>query len=244
MTAYVFDTETTDREDGEIIEAALFRFTVDEDIAGASDRIVLDMNRRLPPQATRYRPAKPMTMGSLAVHHILPSELEDCPPSASFALPDDCEYLVGHSVDFDWKAAGSPPNVRRICTHTMAQWVWPDATGYSLVALTYMTQGATAATRSLVQGAHGADVDVILAYYLLVEILKLRPEITTWSALWRFSEECRIPRTCPIGKYRGVPLTELDEGFIGWCLRQDWLDPYFRTGLERELERRSEGLFA
>lgn len=237
MTAYVFDTETTDRKEGEIIESCLLAFESETDLVGPTDRIVFPL-RALDGVAHRWKPAKPITMGALAVHHILPMELEDCPPSSEFSLPPDCEYVVGHSVDFDWIAAGSPPGVKRICTHAMAQHVWPDATGYSLVALIYMLLRPTYQTRSLVQGAHGALTDCCLCVNLLNHIIAERPEIKTWSALWMFSEECRIPRTCPMKRYEGVPLDELEDGFIDWCLNQSWLDPYYRKGLERVIEKR------
>jgi exodeoxyribonuclease X len=239
MTVYAFDTETTDKHEGEIIEAALVRLPDAEELFPGGDSIGYPFPY-LECTVTRFRPSKPMTMGALAVHHILPSELEDCAPSHSFRLPDDCTVILGHSIDFDWQAAGSPQHIKRICTHAMSQWVWPEATGYSQSALIYMLNGATPATRELLRSAHSAGVDLSLNVRILSAILEARPEIRTWSALWNFSEECRIPRTCPMKKFEGVPLDELVEneaGFVDWCLRQSWLDPYFRRGLEREIEK-------
>jgi len=236
--ALIFDVETTDRRNGEIIEAAWLR------IAGMFDEVE-DPSDAIPERpfqiedrsVDRYKPSTPSTFGAIAVHHILPEELEGWPPSASFRLPANVHYLIGHSIDFDWEAAGCPA-VKRICTNAMAHHVWPDATGYSQVALIYMLLGPTPATRDMVRQAHGALADVHLCLTLLQAILALRPEITAWAQLWAFSEECRIPRTCPMKKYEGVLLDDLDDGFIGWCLRQDWLDPYFRIGLNRVLEKR------
>jgi exodeoxyribonuclease X len=242
MTAYIFDTETTDRKEGEIIEAALVRMSNADDLFQDGDGILFPFPY-YEAQVSRFRPSKQSTMGALAVHHILPSELEGCPPSHTFKLPDDCEYVVGHSVDFDWEAAGSPSHVKRICTYAMAQWVWPDATGYSQTALIYMLNGPTPETRDLVRNAHSAGVDLMLNLRILSAILELKPEIRTWSQLWQFSEECRIPRTCPMKKYEGVTLDELvdlDSGFVGWCLRLPDLDPYYRKGLMRALDRQTE----
>ena len=236
MSVAIFDTETTDRKDGEIIEAAWMLLPVVNDLMGSSDRISETFNHPIISQ--RFRPSKPMSYGAIAVHHILPSELEDCPPSSTFKLPDDVTMIVGHSVDFDWAAAGSPPRVKRICTHAMAQHVFPEAGGYSLVALIYYCMGATEVARELVRDAHGAYTDVRLCSILLQFILDKKPEIKTWSALWDLSEECRIPRTCPMKKYEGVLLEDLDDGFIRWCLNQDWLDPYLRIGLDRVMAKR------
>jgi exodeoxyribonuclease X len=233
MSIYIFDTETTDRKEGEIIEAAWSRLA----LGAWPDRIppYLPVEELF---VQRYKPAKVVTFGAIAVHHILPSELEEFAPSSSFSLPNDAEYLIGHSIDFDWTAAGSPPNVKRIDTHALAQHVWPDATGYSQVALLYMLLGANESTRELVKGAHGAAADVFLNRTLLQHILDVRPAITTWSALHAYSEECRIPLTCPLKRWDGVLLEDMDSSSIGWCLRQDWLDPYFRIGLERVVEKR------
>jgi exodeoxyribonuclease X len=233
----IFDTEQTDRKEGEIIEAAWIRLEGEVDLAGASDRIphglpIADVFRG------RYRPQKMTTFGALSVHHILPSDLEGKPPSSSFALPAEVTYLIGHSIDYDWRAAGAPQSVKRICTHALAQHIWPEDDSHSQVALIYMLLGPTPETRELVKGAHGADADVMLNRTLLTHILQAKMEITTWSALWEYSEECRIPIYCPMKRWEGQKLEEMDDSAIGWCLRQEWLDPYLRKGFERVMAER------
>jgi len=237
MSVLIFDTETTDRNDGEVIEAAYLVMRDCDDLLGsAPDRIPhpLAFRERF---CQRYRPSKPMTYGSLAVHHILPSELEECPPSSSFELPPGATYLVGHNIDFDWKAIGSP-SIKRICTLALAQHTWPEIEGYSQVALIYRLLGPTASTRDAVRGAHGALADVHLNLALLDEILALQPAITTWSALHAFSEQCRVPIYCPLKRWDGIKLEDMDDSSIRWCLRQDFIDPYFRLGLERVMAAR------
>ena len=129
MRAYIFDTETTDKRNGEIIEAAWLRFA--DDPIGVYDE----------EYSQRFKPLKPSTMGALAVHHILPIELEECPPSSTFVLPADCEYLIGHSIDFDWEAAGTRRKSNESAPMLWRKHVWPDATGYSQTALIYMLLG-------------------------------------------------------------------------------------------------------
>lgn len=240
---YIFDTETTDRKPPlEILEAAWIRLKAGGDLLGDEPDVIPEVLAG-DAQVQRFKPTQPSTFGALAIHHILPHELENCPPSATFALPADCAYLIGHSIDFDWQAAGSPASVKRICTHAMAQHVYPDASGYSQTALLYMLLGPTEVTRRRLHGAHSAGVDVQLNAVLLEHLLKDAPtRITRWSELWQFSEECRIPRTCPMKRYQGVPLEDLDGGFIEWCLNQHWLDPYFRKGLNRVLADRGAHL--
>jgi exodeoxyribonuclease X len=73
MTALVFDTETNDSVNAKLIEAAGI-------ILGERD---VDPNLiNLKPLRTfsdRYNPGAPSTLGALMTHHILDSELVDCP---------------------------------------------------------------------------------------------------------------------------------------------------------------------
>ena len=240
MSVYILDTETTDKNEPEIIEAAWLRLAIVTDLLGPQPDLIpatLSVERE---HNQRYLPSKPVTCSSIAAHHILPHELCGCQPSSSFQLPEDCEYVIGHSIDFDWQAIGSPANVKRICTHAMAQWVWPDFDGYSQSALLYRLLGATTETRDRLMLAHAASADCWNNLTLLRHILLVKPDIRTWSTLHAFSEECRIPRTCPMKKYEGVLLEDLDDGLIVWCLRQDFIDPYYRKGLERVMAKRRE----
>lgn len=243
MSVYIFDTETTDKVEQdkplpEIIEAAWLRLAPGQDLVGVHPDLI---GRPLYVAGTfeqRYVPQGRISFGAMSVHHILPSELTGFEPSSSFALPGDAEYLVGHSIDFDWQAAGSPANVKRIDTCAMAKHIWPDADSYSLSALLYFLLGATPETRKMLMSAHSALADVRNNLVLLEYILKAKPEIQTWSALYAYSEEARIPLVMPITHARGTPIKDIDGGLLDWCLRQPWLDPYLRVAIEREFERR------
>lgn len=233
----ILDTELTDRKEGEIIDAAWLVLKSGGDLFPDSDRIPTNLSfDHL--HNSRYRPEKPITHGAMAVHHILPHELTNSPPSSNCHLPEGTTHLVGHSIDTDWEALGSPADVKRICTHAMATHVWPNASGYSQGALIYMILGEIEETRLLVRAAHRAADDVMMNRILLKEILRLHPELVTWTQLWEFSEECRIPITCPLKRWEGVKLADMDDGAISWCLGQSWLSPYFRVGLQRVLAAR------
>lgn len=242
IKAAIFDTETTSRdEDREIIEAAYAVIPAEEDLAGQSDRILRSYIDCIDSVNFHefYRPSKPIQFGAMAVHHILPSDIEAHQPSSAFKLPA-VEYLCGHSIDFDHEAAGRP-DVKLICTYAMAQHVWQDADSYSQSALLYMLMGPTDETRECLRGAHGATIDVLNNARLLTFILNAKPEIETWAALYEFSEQSRIPLRMPITKARGELLTDIDDGLLLWCLKQDWLPgehPYLYNGLSQEYERR------
>lgn len=228
---WVFDTETTDTdEDRQIVEAAWFAIESDDD----EIKPMPSPN----PTVVRYQPTKPISCGSAAVHHILPSDLAGFGPSSNFKIPPDVDYVIGHNVDFDWEAAGRPAHVKRIDTDPMSRWIWQDADSYSQSALLYKLYGQTHAVRAWLKDVHSAGIDVENNVRLLVMILGQRPEITAWSQLHAYSEECRIPRCCPFRQYRGMPFDELvdeDRGYVEWIYRQDWIDSYLRTAVARVL---------
>ena len=229
-TVLIFDTEATGLEEPELIEAAWLRLT---DFNDEIPKALLVDDR----YEQRFKPLKPITYGAMAVHNILPHELEDCAGSDMFRLSPGVDYLVGHNIDFDWGVIGRP-DVKRICTDAIARYVWPNADSFSQSALLYMLLGPTDETRQMLRDAHSAMADVINLAALLEMILRARPAIKTWAQLYEYSEECRIPLTCPFSQYRGVLLTELavnDPGYCNWMLRQDWLDDYLRIGVERAM---------
>ena len=248
MTAYFLDTECTGKDERrEVIELAFLRCPTTTDLAGASNAVALPNWQTCLEDVfeQRYQPTRPSELGALAVHHILPSDLEDMPPSAAAAaMPGDMRYMVGHSIDFDWQAVGSPATVKRICTLAIANHVCQGLDSYSQVALLYHVLGQTGQTRALVQYAHRAKFDVRNNVILLGRLLELAPAdvpLDTWEQLWAYSEHCRIPLVMPIGEkqgLKGMPLAECvraDYGFVEWCLRQDWLDPYLEKGLRNAI---------
>jgi exodeoxyribonuclease X len=245
----ILDTETTGLDDDrEIIEVAWIRPIEVGDLAGPSDQIPRPVLPEIEAPndgrcfERRYKPTRAIGFGAMAVHHILPAELEQCPPSSEFALPEGVEYIVGHNCDFDHQAIGSPAGIKRICTDAMARWIWQDCDSYSQSALLYRLLGPTPETRELLKGAHGAMTDVLNNARLLEEILS-ETGITSWQALWEYSEQCRVPRVLAFGKYKGTTLDELveiDGGYVDWLLRQDWTDEYLVKGLHQAIKRMNE----
>lgn len=239
MTVCILDTETTSKsDDREPIEVALLALPRGNDLFGPNEDIIPDLSG-IPEMrfSGRLKPSKPLTFGSIAVHHILPEELEGMPPSSDFRLPDGVEYICGHSVDFDWEALGKP-DVKRICTHAMSKAIWPTADSHSQSALLYMLNGPTEMTRRMLKDAHSASADVSSNLILLEYILAAKPEIRSWSALYAFSEEARIPTIMFMGRNKGAPIAELESGEIEWYLDRDFIDTYQRAALEREMKSR------
>ena len=214
--AIIFDVEATDKNDAVIIEAAsldvtsLKPFEVDN------------------PWVQRYSPGKPISLGALATHHIMDEELVNCPASSSFRLPAGTKYLIGHNIDFDWVAIGSP-EVKRICTLALARSLWPDLDSHTQSALLYYFERDTA--REQLRNAHSALADVWICSKIVAQIIdKLHP--ISLDALWEMSEKARIPKTMPYGKHKGELISQVPTDYKQWLLRQDNVSGYLRKALE------------
>lgn len=241
-SAIVIDTETTGLDEPDVISLA---YTAPLD-APSSIRTFVEATII----ARQFRPRKPISLGAMATHHIIPADLEKEEPwPGTWSPPADVEYLIGHSVDFDWQAIGSP-HITRICTLALARWVWPNIDAHSLTALLYFLWPHEDA-RSVVRGAHNTKHDVWLCAIVLERILHARPELTTWHEVWQASERARIPTHLGFGKYgpysdwaksnaqpKGLPIVELrrlDPGYLSWLLsgKCDQVndDPYLQKAL-------------
>lgn len=236
--AIILDTETTGIDAPEVISLA------HSDVLEGPD--ALRGNMRL----LFFKPSKPISLGALATHHIIDEDLVDCEPwPGKWMPPEGVQYLIGHNIDFDWNAIGSP-HMARICTLALSRWLWPDLDSHSLSALTYYFQGRIAA-RELLRNAHSADYDVHLCLLLLEEILKTIPGLTSWHQVWVASEKARVPERISFGKYgpdsdwakknggaiRCAELRSYDPGYYRWLMTQcDQVekDPYLRKALTGE----------
>lgn len=216
-TAIILDTETTRIENPEVIELAYCSY----DFAAPGV-----------PTVKRFRPSMPCEYGALAVHHILPSELEDCPPAAQApAAVPQADYWIGHNIDFDWKALGQPP-VKRICTLALARHIWPEVDSHSQSALIYFLFGAIPATRERLRNAHSAEADIALTLSILDSIVGLEG-IEDFAELHRLSEHARVPTKFTFGKFRGMPISAADRGYANWYARQPDPDPYMLEAFRR-----------
>jgi len=214
--AIIFDVEATDKNNAVIIEAASLDVTSLKPFEVGN------------PWVQRYNPGKPISLGALATHHILDEELVNCPASSSFRLPAGTKYLIGHNIDFDWVAIGSP-EVKRICTLALARSLWPDLDSHTQSALLYFFERNTA--RDQLRNAHSALADVWICSKIVGQIIqKLHP--SSLDAFWEMSEKARIPTIMPFGKHKGEAINLVPSDYKQWMLRQDNVSPYLRKALE------------
>ena len=211
----IFDTEATDLKKPVLIEAAWVELES------------LEPYRVTNPFEQRYNPGKPISLGALATHHIMDEELVDCPPAASFTLPSEVDYVIGHNVDFDWEVIGKP-DIKRICTLALARKVWPDLDSHNQSALLYHLERATA--REQLRNAHSALTDVGICAAILKHLCQ-QLGVKTIEALYAESEIARIPTTMPFGKHKGMLLADVPKDYKKWLLTQQDIDPFLRKAL-------------
>lgn len=212
----IFDTEATDKNNPIIIEAAWLEVEGFEPFTTGLSWV------------QRYNPGRPISLGALATHHIMDEELVNCPPSSSFLLPSDCEYMIGHNIDFDWSAIGSP-EVKRVCTLALSRRLWPDIDSHNQSALVYYLERALA--RELLKNAHSALADVMICSLIVSHICGVLG-VGSVEDLWKESELARIPTVMPFGKHKGLLLADIPGDYRDWLLNQADIDPYLRKALE------------
>lgn len=217
IAAYIIDTETTGVDDPEPIEIALSPFWLDDPAMTAHAVYV-----------RRFKPSKPITLGALATHHILDEDLSGEAPWSEFeiVLPPDVTHIIGYKVDFDWQAIGKP-DVKRIDVMAMCRTLWPTLDSHTQGAMLYFLDRSNARER-LRTVAHSAEGDLAICRDVLWHVLtKERAfRIDTLDDLWRYSEECRIPKVLSFGKHKGTAIADLPSDYKQWMLRQADMDPY------------------
>lgn len=230
--AIVLDTETTGLDEPEVIE--LVR-KGPFDWGQHSDPTVQLFH-------TRYKPSKPIEPGAMAVHRIIPGDLDGCPPWIGWTKPEAVGYMIGHKIDHDWTSLGKP-DVKRICTLAMAKNLWDGLGSYNLTALIFhLFEPSTA--RQLTENAHEAETDVHLTCLLLDHLLWEIPAVQDFESLWKFSEQARIPLRIGFSKFgpkNGKPGTlysEVPEGMLRWIIdpqRVNDMDPWEVKAAKRQL---------
>lgn len=239
MHAVILDVETTGLHEPQVIELA----TKGPILYGQH------LAEFPTPVVQRFKPTKGIEPGAMAVHRIIPEDLDNCPPWIGYERPKGVEYLIGHNIDSDWQAIGGP-DIKRICTLAMAKRVWDGLSSYKLAALIFHLYEPAAALE-MTMAAHEAETDIYLTALVLEHIvaeLALKGlEFSSWEGLWCYSEEARIPQRIGFSKYGpkngqpGTPYTEIPTGMLQWIVHKDRvhdMDPWEVKATQRELERR------
>lgn len=175
-----------------------------------------------------------------AVHHISLAECKDQPPfeAGDMFREMDVLALAAHNADFELKFFESPLPV--ICTYKAALRAWPDAPSHSNGALRYwlQDQGLIVLDHALTQPAHRAGPDAYTTAHILLALFNAGH---TGREMIAWTKEPRLLPKCPLGKFRGQPWSEVEDGFLGWMLRQPTMEDDLKWNATREIARRANG---
>jgi len=223
MTAILFDAETTGLTEPQIIEWCYQFVTLPFDIEasrlGASGRC---------------KPSKPIEFGALATHGILDHELARFPDAADFKLPSEVEFVIGWNVASDLSAIPNSDGLKPIDLIGIARRFWPDSDSYSQSAIIYRLFGRTDVAREMVNEAHSAVMDVLNLAAIFGKAADHRPGLfADFNTLYEFSEECSVPEIMPMGKFKGRPVSEVDQGWRKWYFNMPDADPNILKALDK-----------
>jgi exodeoxyribonuclease X len=176
-----------------------------------------------------------------AVHHISLAECEGWPPfdpDVMFNRTNEANAIAAHNAEFETKFFSWPVPV--ICTYKAALRIWPDAPSHSNGALRYWLEdaGKIRPDHALTQPAHRAGPDAYVTAHLLLALFDAG---ATGRDMIAWTKEPRLLPTCPIGKFRGKPWSEVEPGFLGWMLRQESMEEDLKWNARREIARRDQG---
>jgi exodeoxyribonuclease X len=171
-----------------------------------------------------------------AIHHISKEDCEGFPPFNQDTLDDDkVSVFVAHNADFELKFFSTPKPV--ICTYKCALRVWPDAPTHSNNGLRYwlQDQGKITPDHDNTMPTHRAGPDAYVTAWLFVALLN---EGVTGKEMVQWTKEPKKLPKCTIGKFRGVPWSDVDAGFLSWMLRQPDMDADLKWNAMQEINRR------
>lgn len=181
-----------------------------------------------------------------AVHHIT---LVECQGQSEFSQAQAEAFmdegspaaLAAHNAEFEMKFFA--PTIPVICTYKAALRAWPQAPSHSNGALRYWLedQGLITIDHALTQPVHRAGPDAYVTAHILLALFSAGH---TGREMIAWTKEPRLLPTCPIGKFRGKPWSDVEGGFLGWMLRQADMDQDLKWNAEREISRRSQGVNA
>ena len=233
----IFDTETH-KLHGDIIEAGALDFTFE------NGELKIGYEHDL----GRFKPSEPISLGAMAVHHILDEDLKDCKPFTDFKIPVrlNTRYLIGHNIDYDVQAmnrTGFDFNAQliqpfeAICTLAMARRLWPQLESHSLTALAYHVSENKRQTRICLKEAHSAINDCYTTFEILKAIV-ITAGLNDMEDLAAFSYHSRTPTHIFYGEYKGYAISDLPDQALDDLKENS--EGFLLSSLRTESFRRSE----
>lgn len=200
MAVYLLgDTETASLQGG-VVEVAWLWLNQHLDI--------LDM------QCHRVNPERPIEPGARAIHGISDEMVADCPTiaqvMAGFTKPVD---IIGHNIAFDIKVLKAVlPIKRRLCTLSLSRQYTKGTTNHKLETLQREIPLPE-------QKSHSALGDILTCRdFLLYTLPKTGTDL---EGLFQRAENPRLVTHMPFGRYEGMPMMEVPQGYRYWLSTQE-----------------------
>lgn len=201
--------------------------------------------RTVAPSTQWFCGADEISPETRAVHHILLHEIEGREPfDAGYVMRQaelqDISAFAAHNCEFEMKWLEGHLKVPMICTYKAALRAWPDAPSHSNGTLRYWLedQGKIAPNHAMTQPAHRAGPDAYVTAHILLALFDTG---ATGKEMVAWTKEPRLLPKCPLGKFRGLPWSEVEAGFLGWMLRQPTMEEDLKWNARREIARRDGG---
>lgn len=231
MKIRVLDTETT----GFPPEAGVVEFGWCDIIGGIDDMGMLrDDVKILDWKSELCKPNYKIEIAAKAVHHITEEEIKDARPPEDVLrdiLTDDVDYFCAHNSKFEREFIKTQQPW--ICTFKAALRLCPKSPNHQNQTIRYFLN--TPVDPTLCIPAHRAGPDAYVTAHTLVKFLSAIPPnvLSKWEG-----EPPQFPY-CPIGKEKGKPWSEVDQGFLMWiCYKAPTMDEDIKWNALQELNRR------
>lgn len=185
-------------------------------------------------------PGVPIPPETSAIHHIIDDDVRGLRTFeqlwGEINNDDAPDIFAAHSAKFERQFIDDEMTGGRpwICTYKAALRLWPDAPSHSNQALRYWRR-PPGLSREIASVAHRAFPDAYVTAHLLCEMLNDGAET---AQLIRWTEEPALQVRCHIGKWRGTPWREVDDGFLYWVSQRDFDEDVLFT-VQHEMERRN-----
>lgn len=261
MEVIVLDTETTGLKEPQACEIAYF--SLDKDISfyrGFLSNVETNLFESYLHFSTcleniflqRFKPLKPMDIGASRVNGIYDKDLVNEPCLSTFKLPKTVKYIIGHNIAFDKRVLNwnkddiqVSDDVKLICTKELAQLVITGQANNKLTTL--ISHLYPEQSEELLKTAHSALQDCKLSFLILLSVLDLLPNVTSFEQLANLCSQgkksyeeldkakpkVRVPVTkMPFGKYKGQLLVEIPSSSLRWYLENCDLQPDLKEAIE------------
>lgn len=188
----------------------------------------------------------PPAADNIAIHHILPEELEGLPKFTGLhahaatlrAGTYEANIYAAHNAKFEADFLGAlleaaPKPVPWLCTYKAALRIWPEAPSHGNQALMYWLGIHKTVDLERRMPPHRAEPDAFVTAHILLRLL----EKATVKQMVQWTQEPPVLPRCTIGEHRGKPWAEVDAGFLNWMVNKP-VEPDLVWNARRELERR------